>query len=222
MSYYLLENSNPQNGRGQHMDNVRIEELPEELRQEVERAAEEVRNEMNQENRAPALPSATSRTRRRAQVKRKLRVPNIQQMEVLEPQQFVISIPDPVNPAEEWDIVVQELSPGQNLILQDTAFMRSAAAARAKIEASNINEDDQSPENLQKLREIYEEHDTNRNFDEYKVEVCLLGIVEPQGLTREIISRWSASNIDRVYNAINGGNEAVDAVDAFPGETTGS
>ena len=204
------------------MDNVRIEELPEELRQEVERAAEEVRNEMNQENRAPALPSATSRTRRRAQVKRKLRVPNIQQMEVLEPQQFVISIPDPVNPAEEWDIVVQELSPGQNLILQDTAFMRSAAAARAKIEASNINEDDQSPENLQKLREIYEEHDTNRNFDEYKVEVCLLGIVEPQGLTREIISRWSASNIDRVYNAINGGNEAVDAVDAFPGETTGS
>lgn len=216
---YILGYQNPNNGDIPHMENIRIEELPDELREEVAKAAGEIRDETVDTNRAPALPGVTAKTRRRNQVRRKLRIPSIQQMEVLEPQQFVVSVPDADDPTEEWDVLVQELSPGHNLLLQDTAFMRSAASARAKIEALNLDENDTNPENLDMLAKI--NNDQMRDFDSYKMEVCLLGIVEPAGLTREIISKWSSSNIDRIYNAINGGNEAVDAVDAFPEQDTG-
>ena len=191
-----------------------------ELQQASVDVAEEIVNEPVDNNRPPPLPVA-GRTRRRSAVKRNLRVPTLQQMEVLEPQQFVVSIPDEQNPDIEWDVVVQELSPGQYALLQDTAFTRNAAAARVKIDSLNIDPDSEDPEDQAKVREILnsdETRNTIQEFEEYKVEVCLLGIVEPMGLTREIISRWSSNNIERIYEAIMQGATAVDAVDAFPSE----
>ena len=181
--------------------------------------AEEIGAEHVDNNRPPPLP--TSRTRRRSSVKRNLRVPTLQQMEVLEPQQFVVSIPDEEDPEEEWDIVVQELSPGQYALLQDTAFTRNAAAARVKIDALNIDPDSEDPAEQAKVREILnsdETRSTMQDFEDYKIEVCLLGIVEPQGLSREVIQKWSSNNIDKIYEAIMQGATAVDAVDAFPGQ----
>jgi len=214
---YILGQYNPNNGRHVSMENVRIEELPEELRKEVEKAAEDIRDETVDNNTAPSLPAATMRTSRRSQMRRKLRIPNLQQMQVMESQQFVVTIPDPDDPHEEWDILVQELSPGQNLILREHSFMRSAGAARARIDALRIkDEDNPTPEEAEMQAQIYQEVGFNEDWLDYQLEVCLLGIVEPAGLTKEIISKWSSNNIERIYAAINGGNEAVDAVDAFP------
>jgi len=175
------------------------------------------------ENRAPVLVSP--RTRRRSQVKRKLRIPNLQQLEVLEPQQFIVTIPDPFEDGDVWDIVVQELSPGQLALLQQTAFARNADAARRKLDALDLDPDDDSPETQEKIRELMGDSDTQQTVHEYqayKVEVCMLGIVEPEGLTREIIEKWAPGNVDKIYSAIMEGATAVDAVDAFPSQDTRS
>ena len=199
-------------------------QLFEELQETAEEASQElIPEEISDNNRAPVV--RRTRTRRRNEVKRALRVPNLQQMEVLKPQQIVVSIPDPDNPEEEWDIIVQELSPGQYALLNNTAFARNSAAARAKMDALNLDPDDESPEAQEKIREVLRQDDTLQtvnDFNEYKIEVCLLGIVEPEGLTREIIQSWASSVVDELYQAIMQGTEAADEVDAFPNEDTGS
>lgn len=199
-------------------------ELFQELEGNAAEAAEElIPDETVDNNKPPVLNRAKVRSRN--QVKRKLRVPNMQQMAVLEPQQIVVSIPDTDNPEEEWDIVVQELSPGKYALLNNSAFARNTAAASAKIAALNIDPDDTSPEAEAKRREALggdNTYQTMADFNDYKIEVCLLGIVEPEGLTREIIESWASSVVDQLYEAIMQGTEAADEVDAFSGEDAGS
>ena len=202
---------------------VKLEDLPEEVRQQVEQAQQDILDQSTDPNPAPKLNPI--KTRRRDQLKRELRIPNLDQLSVFEPPEFVISIPDPSNSELEWDIVVQELTPGQYSLLNNTAFSRNAEKARAKLEELDIDPDDDSDENLERMRKYTEDNDFQQNladFESYRIEVCLLGIVEPKGLTRDDIEKWSSNTISYVYNAIINGAEALDAVDAFPGENPGS
>ena len=174
-------------------------------------------------NEGPQAPQVNrvGKIRRRTDITRSLNIPTLQQLDILEPDQIVVSIPDLENPGEEWDIIVQELSPGQQALLSNTGFMKNAVSARQKLDTLDIDTEDESPENLEKIQGIMTELQNQgalSDFDEYKIEVCLLGIVAPEGITREMIRKWSSNSIDLLYDAINGGATAATAVDAFPGK----
>ena len=193
-----------------------------EVELEVQKAAAEYAAE--QSTAAPQAPRV-SRTRRRSDVKRPLNIPTLDKMEVLEPQQFVVSVPDPEDDTKEWDLLIKELDPGELALLQETAFARNAVTARSKLEALNIDPDDESPENLEKMQEYLRDEDGSTRsveFREYQIRVIELGTVQPVGLSRVQIIKWADRNIQKVYDAIMGGNTAIDAVDAFPSETSGS
>jgi len=194
-----------------------------ELEANQEAAAEElIPDNTVDNNTAPRLSRA--KVRPRNQVGRKLKIPNLQQMHVLQPQPKVVSIPDEDNPDEEWDIVVKELTPGEYVLLHQTAFMRDAEKSRQKIEDAGLDPDDNdSYDQVRGEQTQVETMQTLANYNDYQIEVCLLGIVEPEGLTKEIISQWSRSNVQDIFDAIMvTDDQEPDVADAFPDEDTGS